>query len=221
MQPGREERAVNAGCELLHASVQRLAAGCARRGLDNARGGIRLGHANQTGDARAAHHAVGIQHDHVAVVLAPAPAEVGDVTALALDPMPSPAVEDATEAAHGATKPQPRCDFGDPRFRIAAVGEHEEVEVIEFPGHRHRSIGGTQACKDARNILVADRHDDRPSERRRRWVHPPPPCAIWRNGRDRPGAGRSQPWRSRTRRRPSRTGSRTGRAAASSSGWPP
>ena len=72
----------------------------ARRGLDDAGVGI-APPSSRTSVARhvAAHHAVGVEHDHVAVAPAPAAAEVGDVAALALDAVRAPAVEDAAEAA--------------------------------------------------------------------------------------------------------------------------
>src|SRR4029079_17949820 len=102
MWTGAEQRPVDAGGELLDARVQRVAAGRARRGLHDARVRIRLGDAHERRQAIAGHDAVGVEHDHVTVLAAPAAAEVGDVAALSLDPVLAPAIEHAPESADGA-----------------------------------------------------------------------------------------------------------------------
>ncbi len=113
VQAGGEQRAVDAGRELLDARIERLAAERARRGLDDA--GVRVGfhQAHQLDQASPAHDAVGVEHDHVAVALAPAAAEIGDVAALALDAVLAPAVEDAAEAVRTAAQIEPRLALGD------------------------------------------------------------------------------------------------------------
>ena len=96
VQAGGEHRPVDAAGELLHAREQR--APVDRR---SARSGScrRRGAAPSVAPARtsvvARHDAVGVEHDHVAVLAAPAPAEVGDVAALALQAHAAAAVEDA------------------------------------------------------------------------------------------------------------------------------
>ncbi len=118
-------------------------------------------HAHERCEAVAAHHAVGVEHDHVAVILAPTPAEIGDVAALALDPMPTQAIKDAAEAAGVATQIEPRAAFGDARIRIAGVAQEKEIEAVEQTGARDRFIRRPHPGEDARGVFVADRHDDR------------------------------------------------------------
>ena len=161
VQAGGEQGAVEAAGELLHAREQRVAADRARRGLDDAGVGTRFHHAHQRRQARAAHHAVGVQHHHVAVVRAPAPQEVVDVAALLLHAALAAAIEQAAEAVDLARHRLPRRQFGDAQVGIVAVAEHEEVEALELPGRGERLPGRAQAGEHAIDVLVADRHDDR------------------------------------------------------------
>ena len=160
MHAGHEQRAVDVRGELLDARVQRFAAGRVRTGLDDAGVVVGFHHAHERGEAVAAHHAVGIEHDHVFVVLAPAPAEIGDVAALALDAMPAQAIEDAAEAAGVAAQVEPRAALGDARVRIAGVAQEKEIEAVEQTGARDRFVGRAHAGEHARGVFVADRHDD-------------------------------------------------------------
>ncbi len=161
MQAGREQRPVHARGELLHARVEGLAAHCQGCGLDDARAGVGFHQPHQRGQAVAAHHAVGIEHYHVAVLAAPAAAEVGHVAGLALHAVAAPAVEDAAEAADGAAQLHPCVMLGGAQVRIAAVRQHDEIEVGQVTGARQRFIGGAQPREHTRHVLIADRHDDR------------------------------------------------------------
>ena len=161
VQPGDEERPVYAAGELLHAGIKGVAPRDQRRGLDDAGTGVGFHQAHEPGEARAAHHAVGIEHDHVTVVGAPAPAKIGDVATLALESMLAPAVEHMAETLHGAAQREPGIDLGDAIVGIAAVAEYEEVEVTQFVGARQRFNGGAQPGEDACDVFVADRHDHR------------------------------------------------------------
>ena len=53
---------------------------------------------------RRAHQAVGVEADHVAILAAPAPAEIGDVSALAVERQLATTVEDSAALAVSATK---------------------------------------------------------------------------------------------------------------------
>ena len=160
VQSGSEERTVDAGRELLHPRVQRVAASGARRRLNDARVGVRFADAHQRRDACAAHHAVGIEHDHVAIRAAPAATEVRDVAALALDAMLAPAIENASEALERATQLEPRLRLRDPDVGVARVGQHEEIEALERTGARERFVSCPQSREHARHVLVGDGHDD-------------------------------------------------------------
>src|SRR5664279_2048322 len=98
MKPGGEQRTVDAGRELLDPRIERIASGGAGRGLDDARVGVGFDQTNQRRQALPAHHAVGIQDDHVAVASPPSAAEVADVAAFALDAVLAPAIVDAPES---------------------------------------------------------------------------------------------------------------------------
>src|SRR6185312_8178662 len=90
-----------------------------------------------------------------------------DVAALALDPVLSPAIENAAEAVYGATKREPGVELGDARIGIAGVGQDEKVESVERAGLLQRLVRCAQSRKHALHVFVADRHDDRRA--RFRW----------------------------------------------------
>src|SRR6202008_638374 len=103
-----EDRAVYAVGELLDARVKRVMSGRAWRSLDDSRIGVGFHHPQQGRQTLTAHHTVGIQHYHIAVVAPPSATEVRDVAALALDPMLAPAVKHAPEPLHCLTEIKPR-----------------------------------------------------------------------------------------------------------------
>src|SRR6476660_7123768 len=105
-----------------------------RRSLDDADIGVRFAQPQQRGEASSAHDAVGVEHDHVAVAVPPAPAEIGDVAALALDPMLPPPVKHPVEAVYRAAQRQPRIELRDAYVRLAGVGEHEKIEMLQVSG---------------------------------------------------------------------------------------
>ncbi|MNO76991.1 hypothetical protein D3C76_680860 [compost metagenome] len=161
VQAGGEQRAVHTGGELLHARIQGVHAGRLGRGLDDA--GVRVGlhQAHQAAQALAAHDAVGVEHDHVLVLAAPATAEVVEVAALALHPAPTAAVEDAAEAFGFAAHVQPGLLLGHGDVGVVGVAEHEEVETVEVAAGGYRFERRPQACEHPRHIFVADGHDQR------------------------------------------------------------
>ena len=122
--------------------------------------GLAFHQPDQRGQALPAHDAVGVEDDHVAVVAAPAPAEVGDVAALALDAVLAPAVENAAEAVHFLAQALPGVELGDARVGIIAVAQHEEVEPVELARTHQRLVSGLQPGEHPRHLLVADRHHD-------------------------------------------------------------
>src|ERR1017187_8209999 len=117
-------------------------------GLNDARARIRLRQSHQCGQAFAAHDAVGIEHDHVAVTAAPTPAKIGDIAALVLDAVLAQAIEDAPEASYCSTQIEPCVYFGDSNIGIAAVGEHKKVEAFELSRLGDRFIRSAQPGED-------------------------------------------------------------------------
>jgi hypothetical protein len=117
---------------------------------------------DQARQAVTGHDAVGVEHDHVAVVRAPSAAEVGHVAGLAFRAVLAPAVVDARGGAvprQGLGQLAPGNLLGGAQVGLVGVAQHEEVEAIDLAGARERLVGCTQAAEHGRHILIADRHD--------------------------------------------------------------
>ena len=122
---------------------------------------MRFHQPDQRGQAVAAHHAVGIEHDHVAILLAPTAAEVGHVAGLAARAQRTPAIEDPPASTRRVDEFVPRGRFGGAQVGIVGIGEDEEIEQRRCAGGRERFAGGAQAGEHGWHVLIADRHDDR------------------------------------------------------------
>ncbi len=97
MQTRREDRPVKMIGELLNAGNERAAVHRFGRRLKDADGGMKLHGLYHADHGGAAHQAVRIIDDHIAVVCAPAAAEIGNVPAFAAEIAPAPPVEHLTE----------------------------------------------------------------------------------------------------------------------------
>ncbi len=161
IEPRGEQRPIDPRGELLHARVERVHAGSLGPCLDDAGAGIGFHQPHQAGQAVTAHHAVGIQHHHVAIAAAPAPAEVVDVAALALHPAPAAAIEDMAETIHIAAQLQPGLLLGHAGVGIVAVAEHEDIEVLDLARGQQRLVGRPQPGEHPRYVLVGDGHHQR------------------------------------------------------------
>ncbi|MNP25234.1 hypothetical protein D3C76_1180320 [compost metagenome] len=142
VQAGGEQRTVHAGGELLHARIEGVHARRLGRGLDDPGIRGRFHQADQAGQAFATHYAVGVEHHHVAVVAAPATAEVIEVTALAFDPTAPATIEDAAKALGFAAHFQPCLLFSHGDIGVVGIAEHEEVETVQVTGSCDRLEGG-------------------------------------------------------------------------------
>ena len=165
---GREQRPVGARAELQHAGVEGLVAAGARRRLQDAGVGVRLHQADQRRQAVAGHQAVGVEHDHVAVGVAPAAAEVGHVAGLALGPALAPAVVHAHRrravgwlACSADTRSvQAACSAAlMSGWLVSLRMKKSKPPIASVRGER--LVGRAQAAEDGRHVLVADRHHDR------------------------------------------------------------
>ena len=161
VEPGGEQRAVDPRGELLQPRIERVHARRLGRGLDDAGIGVGLHQSDQAGQTFATHHAVGVQHHHIAVAAAPATTEVVDVAALALHPATAATVEDVTEAIHRTAQLDPGLLLGNTGVRVVAVAEHENVEMLEFTGCLERLVSRAQAGEHTRHVLVGNRHHQR------------------------------------------------------------
>ena len=106
-QARRIDGAEDAGRELLAAGEERFSKDRGRRHLDQPY--LRVGvHApRETDKAVAGHDAVGVQHHHVVVAIAPGLAELGDVAALARQVLWPVAIEDGYPAGELPAQPAP------------------------------------------------------------------------------------------------------------------
>ncbi len=161
VEPGGKQRTVDARGELLQPRIERVHARRLGRSLDDAGVGVGLHQSHQAGQAFAAHHAVGVQHHHVAVAAAPATAEVVDVAALALHAAPAAAVEDVTEAIHRTAQLDPGLLLGNTGVGVVAVAEHEDIEVLDLARGQQRLVGRPQPGEHPRYVLVGDGHHQR------------------------------------------------------------
>ncbi len=156
------------------------------------------------------HHRVSVQHNHIAILAAPAAAEVIDVAALTLHSTTTAAVEDLPFALHFGNQLHPRLLLSNTDIGVIAIAEDIDVEMSGVTGRFHRlprSPAGRRKRGQRlryRSALSAPygapgstvRH--RPSRRKY--------CTY----RGRSIAAGSPLTRSRSRRKPSRTAPRRG-----------
>ena len=143
MQSRRKQRPVYAIGELLNPRMEGVASAGDRHRLNDARIGMGFHDSHQRRQTLAGHQTVGVQDDHVAVLAAPAAAEVRDVAALAFDSVLAPAIVHAPASSKLAAHLRPGPGLGDAQIWIATVAQDEEVEVPQLSRSRERLIGGT------------------------------------------------------------------------------
>ena len=161
-QPLHQGGGIEPCAELLHPGKQGLAPDGIGHGLDDAGAGVGIHQADQGADGAGAHDAVGIQHDHVVILAAPAPAElqeVADLAALvgvAAAVMQRRAAPMADPGLHGV-----ECRlFLSRNGGIAGVGQHEQVHSAQGRAGNsgvHRLDGGENRPR----VLLVDRHHQR------------------------------------------------------------
>ena len=161
----REQAARHAGSELLSASMESDVADGLRGGLDDAGGRVGFHQLDHRGQAVAAHYGVGIEHHHVAIVLAPATAEVGNVASLAVRAAGAQAVVHlhlrlVRAGGQCGAEVLPGGALGCGGFRRVAVGQNKHVELLRMAGGGNRFASGAQAGEYCGHVFVADRHDD-------------------------------------------------------------
>ena len=174
---GRAQGAVEACRELLDAGEQGAAADRLRHGLDQAGRGIGLHQLDQVHQGRAAHHAVGVEHDEIAIAGTPVATELGDVAGLAALVVGAHAVEQAAGGAELGAKARPHHLLGLHHVALAAVAQDEQIELGEAAGVGERAVHGRQPRRDPDRVLVIDRHDQRGARRAGAVAGRPQPIA--------------------------------------------
>ena len=142
------------------AGMQRLYAASAGRSLDDSGFRVRFHHAHQRGYRLPGHHAVGIEHHHVAVIASPAAAEVRHVTSLAAGAALAQPVIESAAIAQLFTQSRPGGQLLQTQIRVIGIGKHIDIEQVwqlrSWPAiHKSHAIPQTRSHR-----LIADRHDD-------------------------------------------------------------
>ena len=89
---------------------------------------IRLTSATRVG---AAHQAVCVEANHVAILAAPASAKIGDVAALAVEGQLAVSVENSVRADDLGHQPPPGEFFLEDFFLVGGVAQDKKVKMIE------------------------------------------------------------------------------------------
>ena len=154
MQACGEHGAVEMVRELLHAGHEAVHVHGERRRLDHAHFGMQLHGLHHAHHGAAAHDAVGVEHDHVLVLRAPAAAEVGHVAALALGVVAAATVENVVEHVFSLAEFVPGFLFGHPGVGTGGVAENEDVELVAFAGLHQGVPGGGNARHVFAGVLI-------------------------------------------------------------------
>ena len=176
-QPRRDDGAVDARRELLHAREHRVAIDDERQRLDDARVGIGLHRVGERDDGVSGHQAVGVEHDHVRVGAAPAGHEIGDIARLAARVFRASSIIDARAGAEPRAHGEKGAFLRDPNIGVGRVRQEEPVEGRARAGRLDILVNRLQGAKHARRRLVIDRHDDGGSLARRHGRVDLPPAA--------------------------------------------
>ena len=166
VQTGRKQRTVHPGGKLLATRIQRVHARGARGSLNDPGVRVRFHQAHQAAQTLAGHHRVCVQHHHIAVLAAPAAAEIIDVAALTLHATTATTIENLPFALHFGNQLHPRLLLSHTDIGVIAVAENIDVEMSGVTGRFHRLPGRPQAGENAVNVFVTDRHYQRRTVRR-------------------------------------------------------
>ncbi len=133
VQTGCKQWPIHAGRELLTARIQRIHAGRFRRRLNDP--GVRVGfhQAHRAAQTITGHYRVSIQHHHVAVLAAPATAEVIDITALRFCDGGG-GDRNLTFATDFSDKLHPELLLCDADIRVITVTKNVDIKMFGIPG---------------------------------------------------------------------------------------
>ena len=158
---GREDRPVQAVGELLHSRDQGLAVHPLGGRLENPDPGVPLHGVDHAHPGLPGHDAVRVQDDHIAVVAAPAAAEVCDVAALPLRVGGPAAVEEVSLHPRQAPELVPHRLLAHPDVGVRGVAEDEKVETpLQSRGGQGAPHRGDPRA-DALRVLVVDGDEHR------------------------------------------------------------
>jgi hypothetical protein len=130
-----------------------------RHGLNQARARVGLHgahHAQQTG---AAHNTVGIQHNHMVVVLAPTLQKLGDIAYLSMQILFATAIKRLlAQIANPIGKLLPLIALALGDIQFGGIAQHKEIKVLDLACCHQRIERCFKAGNHAMGIFVIDRH---------------------------------------------------------------
>ena len=139
--------------------------------------GIGLHGGGQAHDAVAGHQAVGVEHEHVLVVTAPAFHEIRDVAGLAMMVFSPAAVVEPRARTEPLAQGQEGALFRDPGIRIGRVRENEIIEMVAEARRFDRFVDRLERREGPRRLLVVDRHHHRGAVWQASRAGPPARCS--------------------------------------------
>ncbi len=161
IEPGREHRPTQALHELLHSGQRGAGVDDERNRLKDADTRMGFHPPHELDHGVAVHQAVGVEHDHIAELPAPAATEISHVAALALEIDPPAAVMDAPFRAEFAHRLCPGALLLDQHVRLTGVAEYEKREPVPLASGLQRQPGRAQPREYPLRIFIADRHQER------------------------------------------------------------
>ena len=159
-QPAGDDRAVDAGCELLQPGKQGLRADELRRGLQDPERGVRTHRQHQALQSGRVDQAVGIEHDHVVVAGAPAADEFLEIAGFTGDIEPAPPIPDRHDVPKQARN---LATLKVSRIHASALVESERITISKPPCAwmlLQRFAHRLQGRRGAGRVLVVDRHHE-------------------------------------------------------------
>ena len=133
-QSGRKQGRVQPVGELLDTGEQGTAPDDPGVGLQDTNPWFQLHQPDHAHQGISPHQAVGIQHHGVTTTAAPAPQEVGHVTAFVVEVNRAAPVEQPAIGIQFLTQTLPGCLLFKPDFRVTAVGEDIKLKMLQVPG---------------------------------------------------------------------------------------
>ena len=144
---------------MLQAGKKRIAIGDQRQALDNARIGVLFHGMGKADNTVAAHHTIGIQHQHEGIGAAPAGHKILDIAGFAADIARTVPVINMHRALQSVPKRQKSALFGHPDIRIGGVRQHKHIKGVGLAQPVDFFDHGLQRGKNPRGGLVVNRHD--------------------------------------------------------------
>src|SRR3569833_3384503 len=157
IQPRDEDRFVKPICKLLHAPEQRLRVHQRRHALDEPHLRMHFHHFDQINNRLAAHHAVRVEHDEVAITPAPGAEKIANVPALLALVRNAAAIINPPERVQFADQFAPTLLFFHPLRRIGGIAQDKKVAPLNLSRLLEGRIRRAQSYDHTRVAFVVSR----------------------------------------------------------------